>query len=99
MDGTDLATEEPGRPINPRWFSHKINRAAIKYEVAIGVHTGWIVWVNGLYPAGKYSNVSIVSRQSLVHFLHENDLYIADGAYRDGNQWSCTPSGRHSYQD
>jgi hypothetical protein len=70
----------------------------MRYELAIGIHTGWIVWVNGPFPAGEFSDLNI-ARRCLVHFLHENEFYIADGGYRDGNQWSVTPSGRHSYKD
>lgn len=98
MDGTDLAIEEPERPINPRWFSHKLNRAAVRYEVAIAIHTGWIVWVNGPFPPGEFPDLTI-ARWGLVHFLHENEFYIADGGYKDGDQWSITPTGRRSYRD
>ena len=34
-----------------------------------------------------------------MHFLHNNEFYIADGGYRDGNQFSVTPTGRRSYKD
>ena len=98
VDGTDLAIQEPSRPIDPRWFSHKINRAAVRYEVAVGIANGYIVWVNGPFPAGEYSDVTI-ARRGLVHFLNHNEYYIADGGYRDGNQYSITPSGRRSYRD
>ena len=98
MDGTDIPIEEPCHPINPKWYVHKLNRAAVRYKLAIGIHTGWIVWINGLFPAGQYSDVTIV-RQSLIHFLNKNKKYIADGAYRDGDQWSLTPIGTHTYRD
>jgi len=50
VDGTDLPIREPIRPVDPKWYSHKLNRAAVRYELAIAIHTGWIVWVNGPYP-------------------------------------------------
>lgn len=64
----------------------------------MAIESGYIVWVNGPFPAGTWADLSIV-RRSLVHFLHRNEHYIADGGYRDGNQWSMTPSGRGSYRD
>jgi hypothetical protein len=54
--------------------------------------------VNGPYPAGEYNDLGI-ARRCLIHFLNENEFYIADGGYRDGGQWSVTPSGRNSYRD
>jgi hypothetical protein len=98
VDGTDLSIQEPRRPIDKSYYSHKINRAAVRYELAVGISNGYIVWVNGPFPAGAYSDVTI-ARRSLVHFLHKNEYYIADGGYRDGNQWSVTPGGRNSYKD
>jgi len=98
VDGTDLPVPEPSRPIDPKWYSHKINRAALRYKLAIGIHTGWIVWVNGPFPAGEWNDLNI-ARHALVHFLHDNEHYIADGGYRDGGQWSITPTGRHDFAD
>jgi hypothetical protein len=70
----------------------------VRYELAVGIGSGYIVWINGPFPAGAYSDVNI-ARRSLVHFLHHNEYYIADGGYRDGYQWSVTPTGRSSYRD
>ncbi len=99
VDGTDLPIQEPTRPVDPRYYSHKINRAALRYEVAVGIGSGYIVWINGPFPAGEWCDLSI-ARRSLVHYLHKNEFYIADGGYRDGHQWSVTPSGsRSSYKN
>jgi hypothetical protein len=98
VDGTDLPIEEPVRPIDPKWFSHKINHAAVRYELGVGIGSGYIVWINGPFPAGEYSDITI-ARRGLIHFLYENEYYIADGGYRDGNQWSVTPTGTRSYRD
>ena len=98
VDGTDLAIHEPQRPIDPKWFSHKLNRAAVRYEVGVAIHTGWVVWINGPFPAGEYSDLTI-ARQGLIHCLGRNEYYIADGGYVDGNQWSRTPGGRRTYKD
>ena len=87
VDGTDLAIQEPSRPVDPRWFSHKLKRAAVRYELAVGIGSGYIVWVNGPFPAGEYSDLTI-ARLGLVEFLNNNEYYIADGGYVDGNQYS-----------
>jgi hypothetical protein len=80
------------------WFSHKLNHAALRYEIAIGINNGFIVWVNGPFPAGDWPDLNI-ARSSLIHFLYDNEFYIADGGYRDGQQWSVTPTGRHEFAD
>ena len=98
MDATDFSIDEPCRPIDPRWFSHKLNWAVVRYELGIGIHTGWIVWLNGPFPAGEYSNI-LIAHESLNQFLLTNKFYIADGGYRDGNQFSITPSGYNDYWD
>ena len=93
VDGTDLAIEEPERLINPRWwFSHKLNRAAVRYEVAIAIHTGWIVWVNGPYACGRNSDLRI-ARDKIIHLLRLGEKIVADGGYRDGGDFMETPTG------
>ena len=40
LDGTNFAIQEPRRPIDPRYFSHKLNQAAVRYKVGIAIQTG-----------------------------------------------------------
>ena len=73
VDVTDLLIQEPTRPIDPRYFLHKINQAGIRYKVAAAFYIGWIVWTNRLFPAGKYSNL-IIANSSMIHFLTLSSL-------------------------
>ena len=98
IDGIDLPIEESSRPIDLCWFSHKLNRMAVRYKVGVAIQTGWIVWINGSFPAGEYSDLTI-TKLSLIYHLNSGEYYIADGRYRDGGQFSCTPTGGHSYWD
>ena len=68
----------------------------MRYEVGVAIATGWIVWINGPFPAGEWNDLTI-ARSSLHEYLHNNEYYIADGGYRDGGQFSITPSGVHDY--
>ena len=34
-----------------------------------------------------------------MHYLNDNEYYIGDGGYWDGNQWIVMPKGRNSYKD
>ena len=56
IDGTDCPIDEPSQPVDPKWYSHKIDRVAVRYKVGIAINTGYIIWLNGPFPAGKYSN-------------------------------------------
>jgi hypothetical protein len=46
VDGTDFKAQEP-YPFNRKWMSHKYKGAALKYEVAISIFSGDIVWIYG----------------------------------------------------
>ena len=49
IDATDVGINEPS-PYNPIWWSHKLNGPGIRYEVAMCIQTGHIVWINGPFP-------------------------------------------------
>ena len=97
VDGTDFAIQEPS-PFSPKWFSHKFKGAGVRYEVAICIQTGEPVWINGPFPCGSWNDLRI-ARSALVDALDPGEYYLADGGYRDGNQWSVTPSGHHRFDD
>lgn len=97
VDGTDFAIREP-KPFSPKWFSHKLNGPGLRYEVAICIQTGVPVWINGPFPCGSWPDLRI-ARNALVDALDPGEYYLADGGYRDGNQWSVTPTGHHNYSD
>ena len=50
-----------------------------------------MVWVNGTFPAGL-PDLGI-AREWINHELQDGELYLADGAYSDGHQYSMTPNG------
>lgn len=91
VDGTDCRIEEI-KPFNRGWYSHKFKGPGVRYEVAVCIQTGWIVWVNGPYPCGEWPDLRIV-RDRLIHQLLPGEMYIADGGYSDGGQFSVTPNG------
>ena len=52
MDGVHFKVTEPS-PFNKDWNSHKHWGAAVAYEVATCIMTGYIVAFNGPFPAEK----------------------------------------------
>jgi hypothetical protein len=97
VDGTDYAIREPS-PFNKKWYSHKMNGPGLRYEIAICIQTGVPVWTNGPYPCGSWPDLRI-ARHALIDAFDAGEYYIADGGYRDGGQWSVTPTGRHEFSD
>lgn len=80
VDSTDLPIQEP-TPFDAGWYSHKLARAAVRYEVAVSLY-GNIVWVHGPFRAGANSDLNIF-RSRLMEELDENEVIIADGAYQE----------------
>ena len=76
VDGTDFRIAENGR----RFYSHKFKKSGLRYEVAICILTGDIVWVNGPYECGAWPDISIF-RNSLMTNLAPNERVEADDGY------------------
>ncbi len=91
LDGTDCPIQEP-IPFNPKWFSHKFKSAGVRYEVGLCIQTGWIVWVNGPFPCGRYPDLRI-AREKIMSKISPGEKILADGGYRDGQVIMETPTG------
>lgn len=76
VDGTDFRIAENGKA----FFSHKFKKSGLRYEVAISILGGDIVWINGPYECGKWPDIKIM-RQSLLSELDENERVEADDGY------------------
>ena len=85
--------QEP-MPFSREWWSHKFNGAGLRYEVAICIQTGDIVWVNGPYPPARHQDISIF-RHLLKGMLGEHEKVVADSGY-DGDWQCCTPKKARS---
>lgn len=82
VDCTDCRILEP-KPFDPKWFSHKFKGAGLRYEIAVGIRNGLIVWVFGGKPCGEFSDLSL-AREELVYRLLPNEKVVADNGYKDG---------------
>ena len=90
VDGTDFPIREP-IPFQPGYFSHKIHASALRYEVGVAVHSGFIVWVNGPYPAG-WTDINIF-RDELKFELSPTEKIIADKGYQGENSIETPGTG------
>jgi hypothetical protein len=87
LDATDCPVEEPTTETEnflPRYYSHKLHSAGLKYEIGINLRTGIMVWVFGGVPCGEYNDLGL-SRLSYVEQLRPGELTVTDDGYNDGN--------------
>lgn len=54
----------------------------MRYEVALCVNTGEIVWIFGGLPCGAYPDLKL-AREAFVHGLDANERVFADRGYND----------------
>ena len=76
VDGTDFRIAQHGR----KFYSHKFKKSGLRYEVAVCIQTGDIVWINGPYECGIWPDISIF-RNSIISFLTKNERVEADDGY------------------
>jgi DDE superfamily endonuclease len=88
VDGTDMKWREkqhPDLPIDTKYYSHKFNACALKYELAISIFTSKLVWMNGPFRGGKH-DMTIFRDDGLKDKLQASGkLAIADGGYKSSD--------------
>ena len=67
---------------DPKWWSHKFNGPGLRYEVALCIRTGDIVWVNGGLPCGEWPDLRL-ARNAFIDCLQPGEKALADAGYRD----------------
>lgn len=68
------------QPFSKAWYTHKFNGPGVRYEIAVCILTGWIVWLNGPYPCGDWPDINIF-RAALKHELGHGERAEADDGY------------------
>ena len=85
IDGVDFQVQEVGpfqKGFSEKWSSTKFGkRAALRYEIGISIMKGELVWTNGPFPAGKWTDYKIFKLGGLVDHLEENERVEADDGY------------------
>ena len=92
VDGADSRCE---MYFNRRFFGHKFNGSGLKYEVAVCIATGDIVWINGAFRCGE--NDFNILRQAIVGALEEGEMIEADNGYNGEPISIKTPSALHTH--
>ena len=91
VDGVDFEIREP-YPFNKEtskiWYNHKFKGPGLRYELALCIKTGDIVWFNGPFPCGV-PDLNIFS-SGLKKLLGPGEKVIADRGYK-GETRICLP--------
>jgi hypothetical protein len=79
--------------VHSKYFSYKINHAGLRYEIALSLRMGHIVWTNGPFLPGLMSDL-MTFRQDLRQNMSIGERIEVDNGYvADDHQWCKTPSG------
>ena len=83
VNGTDFQIPQKGLPKKGNAFaSHKFaGKSALRYELGVSILGGDLVWIQGPYPAGKYTDRKIFNKV-LRHYLEPGEGVEADDGYR-----------------
>jgi hypothetical protein len=83
VDGTDFRIPLKGIATKGNAFgSHKYaGKSALRYELGINILVGNLVWIQGPYSAGKYTDI-IIFNKVLRNFLELGERVEADEGYR-----------------
>jgi len=98
VDCTDFEIEEP-MVFWKGWYSHKFHGPGLRYEIAVSLKRGDIVWVSGPHACGMWPDLKIF-RSSLKTFLDPYERVEADNGYLGEDPVTCkTPGGLTSKSD
>lgn len=93
IDGTDCPVFEPW-PFDSKMYSHKINGSGLKYEVAVAISTGFIVWINGPFKGGKPDQE--IFKEGLKHHLYDDECVEDDSGYKGDDKFMRPTMGSDS---
>lgn len=81
VDGVDFLIREVRKPCFwSGWCSTKFNGPAVRYEICVSKKSAEIVWINGPFPAGAFSDLKIF-RSKLMMYLNASEKVDADDGY------------------
>ena len=79
VDGTDFQVYRQ-KGSYKFWYGYKFKKPGVRYEVAISIISGDIVWINGPFPCGFYNDIKIF-RQGLKNMLEDGERVEVDDGY------------------
>ena len=88
VDGTHCWIPEPQGEPNKKWYSHKLNKSTVAYEVALHLYQNKVAWINRPFKVGE-SDLSIFRKEDCFKSkLPPWNLVIVDKGYPEEEQIS-----------
>jgi hypothetical protein len=56
----------------------------LRYELALNINTGDIVWAFGGYPCGEFPDLKL-AREMYIEMVDDNEMTMADNGYKDAD--------------
>ena len=92
VDGTHCRIAEPRLIPDKKWYSHKLNKPGVSYEIALHLFKNKVAWVNGPFQAGE-SDLHIFRLDGgLKSKIPPGKLLIADKGYNGEIEVVSTPN-------
>lgn len=79
IEGTDCPVHGI-HPFTPDMYSHKFNRAGLRYELGVSIHSGLIVWVSEPFKCAVHNDLSIFKSQ-MAQRLNPGEKVVGDKGY------------------
>ena len=68
------------KSVKKAFWSYKFRKSGLRYEVGVCIKTGYIVWIHGPFPCGRYNDVTIF-RHCLLFCLDQGERVECDDGY------------------
>lgn len=92
VDGTHCRIQEPRNDPSKSWYSHKLNKPALAYELGVDLVQSKLVWINGPFRAGN-TDLNIFRREDgLKSRIPAGMMLIGDKGYDGERQVVSTPN-------
>jgi hypothetical protein len=78
IDVTVCPIERPKKH-QEQYYSAKHKCHALKYEIAVHLKTGLVIWVSGAYPGSMHDLT--IAKTKFINILQNNEIALADKAY------------------
>ena len=95
VDGVDCLAEGSFKA----FYSHKFKKAALRYELAVCIRTGDLVWIHGPFPCGDWPDINIFRDAIKGHLLPGECVEADDGYKADDPSVVRAPSAPRYMED
>ena len=92
VDKTHCRIKEPRSLPDKKWYSHKLNKPGVSYEIALHLFKNKVAWVNGPFQAGESDLHIFRVEGGLKSKIPPGKLVIADKGYNGESEVISVPN-------